>query len=148
MFYLHCSPCSYIACMWLYVLSSVKQLCFCALKQIKWILITTVHGSDFITQVFGHVMGRTLECRYLMGQKATLSRLEDLLELAADIDFSSKLSPCFLLGLWWNLCQAGQMWFFAWAQTDVNFQFVHFVRGWITVRESLCVRFALELRYV
>lgn len=73
--------------------------------------------------VFELVMGRTPECRYLMGQKATLSWLWDWLMLAVAIDFSSKLSPCFLIGLWWNLCQTSQMCLFAWAQSDVSFQF-------------------------
>lgn len=88
-------------------------------------------GFDFIIQVlntvgwwvFGLVMGRTPEWRYLMGQKATLSRLWDSLVLAVAIDFSSKLAPCFLIGLWWNPCQASQMCLFAWAQSNVNFQF-------------------------
>lgn len=86
---------------------------------------------DFIIQVlhtvgwwvFELVKGRTPEWRYLMGQKAALSWLWDLLVLAVAIDFSSKWSPCFLFGLRRNPCQAGQMCLFAWAQTGVNFHF-------------------------
>lgn len=72
--------------------------------------------------VFGLVIGATPEWRYLMEQKATVSRLWDLLVLAAAIDFSSKLSPCFLIGLCCNSCQASKMSVFAWAQSNIKLQ--------------------------
>ena len=145
MFYLHCSPCSYIACMWLYVCSSVKTLCLCALKQIKWIIITTVHGSDFIPQVFGHVMGRTPECRYLMGQKATLSRLLRLTGVGSRYWFLVQIISVFSPR---SVVKSVP------GRPDVFLSLEHRLMltsslcTCVTVRESLCVCFGVQVRLI